>query len=60
MDLIKEDERDAVFMEKRALLKSLTLPLKMVAFKTSIWDETLYKVCVTMRSRERVLTNSCI
>eukprot|EP01127_Copromyxa_protea_P009904 TRINITY_DN2372_c0_g1_i1.p1 TRINITY_DN2372_c0_g1~~TRINITY_DN2372_c0_g1_i1.p1 ORF type:complete len:293 (-),score=52.71 TRINITY_DN2372_c0_g1_i1:101-979(-) len=43
MDLISEDERDEVFLEKRAILKSISLPLKMVAFKTSIWDETLYK-----------------
>jgi Ras-related GTP-binding protein A/B len=43
MDLINEDEREAIFLQKRAVLKSVTLPLKMVAFKTSIWDETLYK-----------------
>jgi len=43
MDLVKEDQRQQVFAEKEALLKSLTSPLKMTAFQTSIWDETLYK-----------------
>eukprot|EP01126_Amoeba_proteus_P017840 TRINITY_DN1877_c0_g1_i8.p1 TRINITY_DN1877_c0_g1~~TRINITY_DN1877_c0_g1_i8.p1 ORF type:complete len:216 (+),score=32.46 TRINITY_DN1877_c0_g1_i8:74-721(+) len=43
MDLVKAYEPDDLFKAKRAQLKSLTLPLKMVAFPTSIWDETLYK-----------------
>eukprot|EP01125_Pyxidicula_operculata_P004232 TRINITY_DN1629_c0_g2_i1.p1 TRINITY_DN1629_c0_g2~~TRINITY_DN1629_c0_g2_i1.p1 ORF type:complete len:309 (-),score=50.45 TRINITY_DN1629_c0_g2_i1:88-1014(-) len=43
MDLIKEDQRQQVFIEKAAVLRNLTAPLKMTPFQTSIWDETLYK-----------------
>jgi Ras-related GTP-binding protein A/B len=32
-----------VFRERERDLQSRTAPLQMTAFKTSIWDETLYK-----------------
>jgi hypothetical protein len=44
IDLIKEEKREIVCAEKIAYIQKLTSPLNMTAFKTSIWDETLYKV----------------
>ena len=43
MDLIPEDQRDIVFGERVAELKRRSLPLDITCFRTSIWDETLYK-----------------
>jgi len=43
MDLIQEDQRDLMFEEREATLKKLSQPLDCVCFRTSIWDETLYK-----------------
>lgn len=44
MDLITEDQRDMVFIEREAELKRRSIPLDITCFRTSIWDETLYKV----------------
>lgn len=44
MDLIEEDQREAIFKERTLQLKKLSLPLDCKCFSTSIWDETLYKV----------------
>eukprot|EP00041_Stephanoeca_diplocostata_P009350 m.144102 g.144102 ORF g.144102 m.144102 type:complete len:244 (-) comp17704_c0_seq14:297-1028(-) len=43
MDLIQEDQRDLIFSEREAELKRRSMPMDVVCFKTSIWDETLYK-----------------
>jgi len=43
MDLIQEDQRDLIFNEQEADLKRLSRPLECKCFKSSIWDETLYK-----------------
>eukprot|EP00818_Percolomonas_sp_WS_P001724 CAMPEP_0117447756 /NCGR_PEP_ID=MMETSP0759-20121206/7043_1 /TAXON_ID=63605 /ORGANISM="Percolomonas cosmopolitus, Strain WS" /LENGTH=302 /DNA_ID=CAMNT_0005240109 /DNA_START=105 /DNA_END=1013 /DNA_ORIENTATION=+ len=43
MDLIPEDNREKVFKKKEAELVKLSHPMKVQCFKTSIWDETLYK-----------------
>lgn len=43
MDLVAEEQRDIIFKEREEDLKRLSLPLNCTAFKTSIWDETLYK-----------------
>lgn len=43
MDLVAEEQRDVIFKEREEDLKRLSLPLNCTAFKTSIWDETLYK-----------------
>jgi len=43
MDLIQEDQRSLMFDERAEQLKKLSLPLQTVCFRTSIWDETLYK-----------------
>jgi len=43
MDLVQDDQRDAVFKERESELKRRSLPLDVTCFKTSIWDETLYK-----------------
>jgi Ras-related GTP-binding protein A/B len=43
MDLISEELRDQVYKQKEAELKQLSLPQKITCFKTSIWDETLYR-----------------
>eukprot|EP00117_Sycon_ciliatum_P032154 scpid81092/ scgid25002/ Ras-related GTP-binding protein A; Adenovirus E3 14.7 kDa-interacting protein 1; FIP-1 &gt; Ras-related GTP-binding protein A; Ras-related GTP-binding protein A; Ras-related GTP-binding protein A len=43
MDLIADSHRDAVFAQREEELKRLSRPLEVTAFKTSIWDETLYK-----------------
>ncbi|KAJ8939933.1 hypothetical protein NQ318_007861 [Aromia moschata] len=43
MDLISEDQRDIIFKEREADLKRLSRPLDCTCFRTSIWDETLYR-----------------
>lgn len=43
MDLVQEDQRDLIFTERELELKRRSLPLSISCFKTSIWDETLYK-----------------
>ena len=46
MDLLAESERENRFLEKRARILEATKPefkSKTECFKTSIWDETLYK-----------------
>lgn len=43
MDLVQEDQRDVIFDERAGDLKRLSLPLSCTCFRTSIWDETLYK-----------------
>lgn len=44
MDLIQDELRDGVFDERRVDLVKRSEPLDVSCFKTSIWDETLYKV----------------
>ncbi|XP_017509622.1 ras-related GTP-binding protein B isoform X1 [Manis javanica] len=43
MDLVQEDQRDLVFKEREEDLRRLSRPLECSCFRTSIWDETLYK-----------------
>lgn len=43
MDLIPEDQREQVFKKREAELVSISSPMKITCFRTSIWDETLYK-----------------
>lgn len=43
MDLVQEDQRDTIFREREDDLKRLSKPLDCTCFRTSIWDETLYK-----------------
>ncbi|XP_006881411.1 PREDICTED: ras-related GTP-binding protein A [Elephantulus edwardii] len=40
MDLVQEDQRDLIFKERE---EDLRRPLECACFRTSIWDETLYK-----------------
>jgi Ras-related GTP-binding protein A/B len=44
MDLVPEEQRDQVFKKRESELVQLSQPFKIVCFRTSIWDETLYKV----------------
>lgn len=43
MDLVAEEQRDIIFKEREEDLKRLSKPLACTAFRTSIWDETLYR-----------------
>jgi len=43
MDLVQEDQRDLIFKERKQDLTRLSKPLECTCFRTSIWDETLYK-----------------
>ena len=44
MDLVREDSQDDVFAERKASIESLAGGrLRVHCFKTSIWDETLYR-----------------
>lgn len=43
MDLLQEDQRSLIFEERQNDLSRLSRPLNVTCFKTSIWDETLYK-----------------
>lgn len=63
MDLVAEEQRDIIFREREEDLKRLSLPLNCTAFKTSIWDETLYKAwsnIVCKRSFYRFYNNDLI
>ena len=53
MDLIREDMRDETFADKTARIMEATGPTfkdKTQCFRTSIWDETLYKAWSTIVS----------
>ena len=43
MDLIVESQREKSFQEKRMKITERTKGFEVDCFKTSIWDETLYK-----------------
>jgi Ras-related GTP-binding protein A/B len=43
MDLVQEDHRDTIFNQRQEELKKLSKPLDCTCYRTSIWDETLYK-----------------
>ncbi|KAI8927309.1 Gtr1/RagA G protein conserved region-domain-containing protein [Entophlyctis helioformis] len=43
MDLVPEAQRETMFRERDQDLRRRTHPLGVTTFKTSIWDETLYK-----------------
>jgi len=43
MDLVQEDQRESIFLKRKAELTELSKPLECTLFPTSIWDETLYK-----------------
>jgi len=46
MDLVAEDEREAVFLDRQKIILGQVTPhfnFSVTFFKTSIWDETLYK-----------------
>lgn len=58
MDLVAEEQRDIIFKEREEDLKRLSLPLNCTAFKTSIWDETLYKAWSQIVSYRRVISVS--
>eukprot|EP00163_Fabomonas_tropica_P030153 TRINITY_DN6710_c0_g1_i1.p1 TRINITY_DN6710_c0_g1~~TRINITY_DN6710_c0_g1_i1.p1 ORF type:complete len:300 (-),score=57.36 TRINITY_DN6710_c0_g1_i1:161-1060(-) len=67
MDLIPEENREQVFNDKQTELIRMAHPLKTVCFKTSIWDETLYKawssivysLIPNVQTVEQHLTNFC-
>ncbi|XP_011884764.1 PREDICTED: ras-related GTP-binding protein A-like [Cercocebus atys] len=40
---VQEDQRDLIFKEREEDLRRLSRPLECSCFRTSIWDETLYK-----------------
>lgn len=44
MDLFKDQDKTRIFEEKQAELVKIANPLSVSCFRTSIWDETLYKV----------------
>ncbi|PSN55950.1 Ras-related GTP-binding protein A [Blattella germanica] len=46
MDLVQEDQRDLIFREREEDLKRLSKPLECTCFRTSIWDETLYRFSI--------------
>ena len=39
----QEENREATFLAKEAELRQAAEPLDITCFRTSIWDETLYK-----------------
>ncbi|XP_065886992.1 ras-related GTP-binding protein A-like [Dysidea avara] len=43
MDLIPDDQRNMIFEKRSAELKKCSRNFECTCFKTSIWDETLYK-----------------
>lgn len=49
------DYHSQVFEERKAELVALANPMKVTCFRTSIWDETLYKVSVHSDDWQTVL-----
>ena len=45
MDLVNDEQREQVFRQRESELKAVAakLDLEITCFKTSIWDETLYR-----------------
>eukprot|EP00164_Ancoracysta_twista_P004603 GFYU01006215.1.p1 GENE.GFYU01006215.1~~GFYU01006215.1.p1 ORF type:complete len:301 (-),score=93.91 GFYU01006215.1:317-1219(-) len=43
MDLVPENQREQVFRSTEQSLKDMSTPMNINCFRTSIWDETLYK-----------------
>jgi len=43
MDLIPDEQREQIFKKRESELIAISSPLKATCFRTSIWDETLYK-----------------
>lgn len=43
MDLVAEERREEIFKTREEDLIRLSKPLECTCFRTSIWDETLYK-----------------
>jgi len=48
MDLVAEERRDHLFEDRRNKLIELSRPLNVQCFRTSIWDESLYKAWSSM------------
>lgn len=44
MDLVQEEMRESVFQNRRQAIAEQSGGIDCTFFKTSIWDETLYKV----------------
>jgi Ras-related GTP-binding protein A/B len=46
MDLVQENLRESLFFERETILRQISYMFAdIVVLGTSIWDETLYKVC---------------
>lgn len=45
MDLVQNELRDRLFHERSIVLKERSRGMEITCYPTSIWDETLYKVC---------------
>lgn len=43
MDLVPDEAREKVFRERVAMIRARSLGTPVTCFKTSIWDETLYR-----------------
>lgn len=43
IDLVHDNQRDVIFKDRSEQIQNLSKPLEVTCFKTSIWDETLYK-----------------
>ncbi|XP_017480380.1 PREDICTED: ras-related GTP-binding protein A-like [Rhagoletis zephyria] len=48
MDLLQEDQRESIFKDRESRLRKASQPLDFTCFRTSIWDETLYKAWSTI------------
>lgn len=44
MDLVAEEQRDSLFKDREEDLVRLSRPGNVTCFRTSIWDETLYRL----------------
>lgn len=44
MDLVAEEQRETLFKEREEDLIRLSRPGNVTCFRTSIWDETLYRL----------------
>lgn len=57
MDLVAEEQRDIIFKEREEDLKRLSLPLDCTCYRTSIWDETLYRFVVDREEIKKIIIN---
>lgn len=60
MDLVAEEQRESLFKDREEDLIRLSRPGHVTCFRTSIWDETLYRLKIIYMLSMNLLLNSLL